>query len=117
MSPDLEPSHTEQSLEHTRLCPGSPEELIRAIDLAFDYRGDITMELHGGASIEGYLFSRVSDHPDPFVEIYLKGQTEKRIVKYSEIAAVVFTGEDTAQGKSWEAWIKKKKEEEQIKRL
>jgi len=116
MSQDQPVSNPEPSWERVRLCPQSPEELERAIDLAFDYRGDVTLELRGAPSIEGYLFSRKSDPPEPFVELYFKDQMEKRTVKYSEIAAVVFTGEDTAQGKSWEAWIKKKKEEGQKKK-
>ena len=117
MSQDQPLPLPEHGLKHTRLCPQSPAEMKRAIDLAFDYRGDVTLELKTGAKIEGYLFSRTSDHPEPFMELYLKGQTEKCMIKYSELAAIVFSGEDTALGKSWESWIKKKKEEEQKKKL
>ena len=114
---DQSSSHPEKSLEHTRLCPQSSEELARAVDLAFDYRGDVTVELKSGSLIEGYMFSRVSDHPEPFIELYLKGQMEKCVVKYAEIAGITFSGVDTALGTSWEAWIKKKKEEHQKKNL
>jgi hypothetical protein len=31
-------------------------------------------------------------------------------VRYSEIAALAFTGKDTAAGKSFEAWVKKYQE-------
>ena len=117
MSHDQSSSLPEKSLEHTRLCPQSSAELARAIDLAFDYRGDVTLELKTGSMIEGYLFSRILDHPEPFVEVYLKGQLEKCLIKYAEIAAIIFSGDDTALGKSWEAWIKKKKEEDRKKNL
>jgi hypothetical protein len=29
------------------------------------------------------------------------------LIAYSDIAALTFTGRDTAAGKSWEAWVKK----------
>ena len=32
---------------------------------------------------------------------------ERPTVSYSEIAAIAFTGRDTAAGKSYEAWVKK----------
>ena len=32
---------------------------------------------------------------------------QKISVPYSEIAALAFTGRDTAAGKSWEAWVEK----------
>jgi len=35
----------------------------------------------------------------------------RQIIRYSEIASIAFTGEDTANGKSWEAWVSKKESE------
>jgi hypothetical protein len=32
---------------------------------------------------------------------------QRRDIAYGEIAALGFTGRDTAAGKSWEAWVKK----------
>ena len=32
-------------------------------------------------------------------------------IRYDQIAAIAFTGEDTATGKSWETWIAKKDSE------
>ena len=34
----------------------------------------------------------------------------RRTIPYDQIAAVVFSGKDTAFGKGWEAWSKKFKE-------
>ena len=31
-------------------------------------------------------------------------------IAYSDIAALAFTGRDTAAGKSWDAWVKKYRE-------
>jgi hypothetical protein len=41
------------------------------------------------------------------VRLYPKDSNEKIAVSYAEIAALAFTGRDTAAGKSWEAWMKK----------
>jgi hypothetical protein len=86
-------------------------DLPSQIEKAFDYRGDVTLVLKDGTNVEGYVFNREPKGaprcPEPFVEIYLKGKTEPQLVKYSEIAAVRLTGEDTAAGKSWEEWQSK----------
>jgi hypothetical protein len=34
-------------------------------------------------------------------------------IPYCEVITIAFTGEDTATGKSWEAWIAKKESERQ----
>jgi len=41
------------------------------------------------------------------VRLYPKNSNEKVAVSYAEIAALEFSGRDTAAGKSWEAWMKK----------
>jgi hypothetical protein len=41
------------------------------------------------------------------VRILPKNSREKIAVSYADIAALAFTGRDTAAGKSWEAWMKK----------
>ena len=111
MSHDQSSSLPESSLEHTAIVPQTEAELCHAIDLAFDYRGDVTLDMKSGESVVGYLYARRSDVKDPFVELYLDGRPEKCEVLYKDIAAIHFSGEDTAVGKSWEAWLKKKQED------
>ena len=84
-------------------------ELRDALEKAFDYRGDVTITRKDGSKIEGYLFDRRSAATlrDSLVRLYPKNSTEKVSVSYAEIAALAFTGRDTAAGKSWEAWMKK----------
>jgi hypothetical protein len=41
------------------------------------------------------------------VRVMPKGRNEKIIIPYSDIAALAFTGKDTAAGKSFAAWVKK----------
>ncbi len=87
------------------------KELNSTIEKAFDYRGSITLELKDGRKMVGYLFNREargsSRCPEPFVEMMPENSSDKVRVKYSEIAGIAFTGEDTAAGKSWEEWVVK----------
>ena len=102
----------EKSIEGSVVRPATAMELAKAIDLAFDYRGDVTIELKSGERVEGYVFDRNADHSNPYIELFLAGKPGKQIIEYSNIAAIIFSGEDTASGKSWEAWIQKKREDE-----
>ena len=87
----------------------SEQEIRSALEKAFDYRGDITITRKDGTKIEGYLFDRRSGSTlaDSLVRIYPKDSSQKISIAYSDIAALAFTGRDTAAGKSWEAWVKK----------
>ena len=87
----------------------SEDELRLALEKAFDYRGDITITRKDGSKIEGYIFDRrtAATLQDSAVRLYPKNSDEKVSVSYADIAALAFTGRDTAAGKSWEAWMKK----------
>ena len=84
-------------------------ELRDALEKAFDYRGDVQVTCKDGSKIEGYLFDRVTGKnlQDSFVQLLPKDSAQRFKIPYSEIAALAFTGRDTAAGKSWEAWVKK----------
>jgi hypothetical protein len=79
------------------------------LEKAFDYRGDVTITRKDGSTVEGYLFDRRSAPTlkDSLVRIYPKDSSEKLTISYSDIAALAFTGRDTAAGRSWEAWLTK----------
>ena len=87
----------------------SEEEIRAALEKAFDYRGDVTITCKDGTKVEGYLFDRRSSSTlaDSFVRIFPKDSTQKISISYADIAALSFSGRDTAAGKSWEAWMKK----------
>jgi hypothetical protein len=87
----------------------SEEECRIALEKAFDYRGDITITRKDGSTIEGYLFDRRSAETlaDSVVRLFPKDSNEKVSISYADIAALAFTGRDTAAGRSWEAWMKK----------
>ena len=84
-------------------------ELREALEKAFDYRGDVTLTQKDGTKIEGYIFDRVNGTTlsSSFVRILPKSGGGRLKIAYSHIAALAFTGRDPADGKSWEAWVKK----------
>ena len=84
-------------------------EIREALEKAFDYRGDITITLKNGATVEGYIFDRRSGATlqDSSVRLFPAGSNEKLTVSYADIAALAFSGRDTAAGRSWEAWVRK----------
>jgi hypothetical protein len=87
----------------------SDAEVREALEKAFDYRGDITITRKDGSQIIGYLFDRRqgSSLADSFVRIIPTNAPTKMNVAYSDIAALAFSGKDTAAGKTFEAWVKK----------
>ncbi|MCE3224232.1 MAG: hypothetical protein K0S58_2412 [Nitrospira sp.] len=101
------------SLEGRVFRPTSAAELSEAIELAFDYRGDITVELKSGGQMTGYLFNRTATGEQPTIELFPATSSGTLTIPYSEVATIAFTGEDTATGKSWESWVTKKESERQ----
>jgi hypothetical protein len=99
------------SLEGRVFRPASAAETAEAIDLAFDYRGDVTLELREGESLKGYIFNRLTTGARPVIEIFPADNPAPRQIPYAEIVSIAFTGTDTASGKSWEAWALKKDSE------
>lgn len=102
------PEHTK--LEGRTFRPATPAELAEAIELAFDYRGDVTLTLKSGERIAGYLFNRDASGALPILQVFPE-QGGARTIPYAEVVSIAFTGEDTASGKSWEAWMTKKESE------
>ena len=84
-------------------------EVREALEKAFDYRGDISVSLKNGSKVEGYLFDRRQGTTlaQSFIRIIPMDNVGKVNVAYSDIAALAFTGRDTAAGKTFEAWVKK----------
>ncbi len=87
----------------------SEVELREALEKAFDYRGDVTVTRKGGNRVEGYIFDRRNGATlaESVVRLIPQNSHEKVTIPYSDIAALAFSGRDTAAGKSWEAWVKK----------
>jgi hypothetical protein len=106
---EVAPGTAHENLEGWIPQLATDDEIRAALEKAFDYRGDVTITRKDGSKIEGYLFDRrtAATLKDSVVRLYPKNSNEKVAVPYAEIAALAFTGRDTAAGKSWEAWMKK----------
>ena len=90
-------------------------DIRQALEKAFDYRGDVTITRKDGSKIEGYIFDRVSGRTlsESFVRVLPKDSGPRVKIAYAEIAAIAFSGRDSAAGKSWEAWVQKYWEKKQ----
>jgi hypothetical protein len=112
---EIVPGFEHENLQGRAFDAASEDELRDALEKAFDYRGDVTITLKNGQALEGYIFDRRTGGTlaESFVRLFPKNDPKKVSVAYSEIAALAFTGRDTAAGKSWEAWVRKYWEKKQ----
>ena len=87
----------------------SDDEIREALEKAFDYRGDITVTFKSGEKVEGYLFDRRPGRTlaESFIRIIPTANQSKLNISYADVAALAFSGRDTAAGKTFEAWVKK----------
>jgi hypothetical protein len=87
----------------------SEDEIRVALEKAFDYRGDVTLTLKSGEKIEGYVYDRKTapSLSASLIRMLPKDKPGRLNISYADIAALAFTGKDTAAGKSFEAWVKK----------
>ena len=87
----------------------SDAEVCDALEKAFDYRGDITVTRKDGSKVEGYLYDRRtgSTLAESVVRIMPSDRGGRINIAYSDIAALAFSGRDTAAGKTFDAWVKK----------
>ena len=106
---EVAPGRERENLEGWIPQLAGEEEVRAALEKAFDYRGDVSITLKSGGKIEGYIFDRRTGKSlaDSAVRLYPKSGNQKLSVSYADIAALAFTGKDTAAGRSWEAWMKK----------
>ena len=87
-----------------------PDRLREALELALHYRGDVTVTCRSsGREIEGYLFDSVRGKApgESAIRILLPDGDERVLIRIDDIAGLTFSGRDTAQGKSFETWMKK----------
>jgi hypothetical protein len=114
--------YTREQVEAMEIAPGtaheklegwipelaSDEDVRKALEKAFDYRGDVTLTTKGGERIEAYIFNRQSGATlaESYVQYFTPKADDKRRLSYAEIARLEFTGKDRAAGKHWEDWVK-----------
>jgi len=106
---EVAPGFAHEKLEGWVPELASDEEVRQALEKAFDYRGDVTITRKDGSKVEGYIFDRRTGKTlaDSAVRLFPKETDQKISIRYSDIAALAFTGRDTAAGRSFEAWVRK----------
>ena len=105
------PSHKPGSIEGSTLDCSDAASRRNALQNAFDYRGDVTLDLQDGSHLVGfvYLYNESSDQVQLFVP---QGKDSlPQTIPASRVTQVRFTGEDTAFGKSWDDWTAKAEKE------
>ncbi len=98
-----------EQLEGSIPALATDADIRDALEKAFDYRGDITVTKKDGSQVQGYLFDRRTGASlaESVVRIMPATGGGKVNIAYSDVAALAFTGRDTAAGKTFEAWVKK----------
>jgi hypothetical protein len=86
----------------------APAQLANGIEQAFDYRGDVTVTLGTGERLEGYIFDRERKADPAASTLRIMTKPGRKIaIRYADVAQLSFTGRDMADGRSWEAWVRK----------
>lgn len=106
---EVAPGFQHESLQGWIPELASETEIREALEKAFDYRGDVTIRHKDGTKLDGYIFDRVGGKTleSSYVRVLPKDSNQRLKIAYSDIAALAFSGRDTAAGKSWEAWVGK----------
>jgi len=89
-------------------APGPDVPLGEVIDRAFDYRGNVTVEMRDGTALVGYLSNRDATARRPFVQMFDAAGDGPITIPYADIRAIRFTGRDPAAGNSFAAWLERK---------
>lgn len=107
----MTPSATEDTgaLSTRRVDRNDPGAFEAALEAARDFRGDVTVELRDGTTVEGFLYDRKSGASEAERKIRLlpKDGGSRQSISEVSIAAIAFTGKDAAAGKTWENWVKR----------
>ena len=112
LSPDeleVAPGFAHEKLQGWIPSLATDDEIRDALEKAFDYRGDVTVTRKDGTAVEGYLYDRKQGPTltSSLVRVLPADGSPRVSIAYSDIVALVFSGRDTAAGKSWEAWVRK----------
>lgn len=105
--PQQDKSHAtigRSEFEGKTLTPADRTELNEAVRLAFDYRGDVTLHLKNGTSVDGFIFNH--DARIGIIQVFVKEGKDSlpQTVRHDDVARIHFSGADVAFGKSWDDW-------------
>lgn len=107
--PDSPTRNPRTGLRGMTVDASDPDRLREAIDFAVDYRGDVTISrVSSGDTIEGYVFDRrAGESASDWTARVMTASDERISIPFDDIAQIEFTGRDTAEGRSFETWMKK----------
>ncbi len=80
-----------------------------ALHAARDFRGDVTLELHDGTQVEGFVYDHSSSgiNSERRIRMLPKDGSARLTISEDRIQAIAFTGKDAAAGKSFENWVRR----------
>jgi hypothetical protein len=86
---EVSPGWEHEKLEGWVPALASEEETRRALEKAFDYRGDVTITRRDGTTVEGYLFDRKSGPSlaESIVRVLPRTSNQRVMIPYSDIAS------------------------------
>ena len=95
--------------EGDALDASDPTRLLSSLDAIRDFRGDVTLVLHDGTTVDGFVFDVIvgADLGSCALRLLVPGDATRRSVAGREIAAIRITGRDAAAGKTWENWVRR----------
>jgi len=78
-----------------------------ALRLAFEFRGNVTLVLTDGSTLEGY----VANVGDRDLHLWLTATSEVRRIPLESVGGLIATGRNRASGKSWKTWRRRYEED------
>lgn len=78
-----------------------------ALDAIVDYRGDVSITRTDGAVVSGYVFACDRREGETVIRLLPDDGGARVVVPLDAVAALEVTGRDTAEGKSFETWVRK----------
>jgi hypothetical protein len=77
---------------------GISKEVAEQIEVAYDYRGHVTLTLNDGKVVEGFLFNREVTplKGEPYVEMMIKDSDARVRYAAKDVKSVAITGKDFA---------------------
>lgn len=80
-----------------------------AIELAFDYRGDVTIVRGNGGELTGYVADRRrgASEAGSIIRVMPADGGPRIEVPWSDVRAIRFSGRDPAAGRSFDTWVRR----------
>ena len=84
------------------------QDVPALVERAFRFRGDVTITTADGGETTGYLYNRDAAGPEPYAQLFESAGGRDLRLPYAAIAAIRFTGRDTASGKHFETFQRRR---------